>query len=246
MPKINVYLPDDLADAVRETGVPVSAICQRALEEAVKRITAIRQSTALDVLSDTEDPAGRLGPFTARSVEAIRLGVERARAAATGTVSTGDLLVGMLAEGDNMALRVLSSLEIEPASLIVPAADAITEPSGGDGLRFSTPAAAALERAVAESTVMGHNDVGCEHLLIGLVAEPDGVGGRVLRAAGADLKSVRRTVVAALAGFTAGVSHPSAQATPALQAGALTAAVRRELQPLVERLERLEARSLAS
>ena len=47
MPKINVYLPDELAQAVKEAGVPVSAVCQRALEQAVRRVTAIRE-TALE------------------------------------------------------------------------------------------------------------------------------------------------------------------------------------------------------
>jgi ATP-dependent Clp protease ATP-binding subunit ClpC len=75
-------------------------------------------------------------------------------------------------------------------------------------------------------------------LLIGLAAEPDGVAGRALREAGADVKSVRRVVVAALAGYT----HLQAQTAPAAQKGALTAAVRQELRPLVERIERLEAR----
>jgi ATP-dependent Clp protease ATP-binding subunit ClpA len=235
MPKINVYLPDDLADAVRDTGVPVSAICQRALEQAVKRITAIRQTTALDLLSDAEDPAGRLRVFTGRAVKAIRLSVEHAQSAGAANVGTGDLLAGMLAEGGNLALQVLSSMEIEPASLAVPAA---AEPGGGEGLRFSNPATAALELTVAEATALGHNYVGCEHLLIGLAAEPDGVAGRALREAGADVKSVRRVVVAALAGYT----HLQAQTAPTAQKGALTAAVRQELRPLVERIERLEAR----
>jgi post-segregation antitoxin (ccd killing protein) len=44
VPKINVYLPDELAEAVKEAGVPVSAVCQRALEQAVRRITSIRES----------------------------------------------------------------------------------------------------------------------------------------------------------------------------------------------------------
>jgi post-segregation antitoxin (ccd killing protein) len=46
MPKINVYLPDDLAEAVRDAGVPVSAVCQRALEQAVRRVTAVRELCA--------------------------------------------------------------------------------------------------------------------------------------------------------------------------------------------------------
>ena len=52
MPKINVYLPDDLAEAVRDSGLPVSAVCQRALEDAVRRITAIRQTTLDDLDTD--------------------------------------------------------------------------------------------------------------------------------------------------------------------------------------------------
>lgn len=91
---------------------------------------------------------------------------------------------------------------------------------------------------MAEATALGHNYIGCEHLLIGLAAEPDGIAGRALRAAGADAKSVRRAVVSALAGY----SHLRAQATPAAQTGTLLAAVRQELRPLVERIERLESR----
>lgn len=49
MPKINVYLPDDLAEAVKEAGVPVTAVCQRALEQAVRRVTAIRETALGDL-----------------------------------------------------------------------------------------------------------------------------------------------------------------------------------------------------
>jgi ATP-dependent Clp protease ATP-binding subunit ClpA len=235
MPKINVYLPDDLADAVRETGVPVSAICQRALEEAVKRITAIRQSTAQDLLAGGEDPAGRLRLFTARAVTVTGLAVEHARVAGAPVVSTGDLLSAMIAEGGNLALQILSALEIEPAALVVPTAPA--ESGAGPGLHFSGPAAAVLEATVAEATALGHNYVGCEHLLIALAADPASLAGRALRDAGADAKAIRRAVVSALAGY----SHLRAQSAPAPQIGALMTAVRQELQPLVERIERLEA-----
>jgi len=71
MPKINVYLPDDLADAVRDAGLPVSAICQRALEFAVRRITAIRQ-TVLSAISD-EELGTQLTSFTARAVTVLKL-----------------------------------------------------------------------------------------------------------------------------------------------------------------------------
>src|SRR4051794_34405465 len=78
MPKINVYLPDELAEAVKATGVPVSAVCQRALEEAVKRMTALREvdPSALDL----DDPNSRLARLTtARVREVIKLAAARAR-----------------------------------------------------------------------------------------------------------------------------------------------------------------------
>lgn len=78
----------------------------------------------------------------------------------------------------------------------------------------------------------------------GLIAEPDGVGGQVLRALGAELRLTRRAVSAALAGDV----HLRAQTPPATSGGtaeavaAVAAAVREQVQPLVRRIERLEER----
>jgi ATP-dependent Clp protease ATP-binding subunit ClpC len=103
-----------------------------------------------------------------------------------------------------------------------------------EGQRFSGPAANALEQAVSEATALGHNYVGCEHLLIGLVAEPDGVAGQVLRALGAEPRLTRRAVAAAVAGY----AHLKTKAGPKDPADA----IREELRPLIARIERLEAR----
>jgi ATP-dependent Clp protease ATP-binding subunit ClpC len=227
MPKINVYLPDDLAEAVRDTGVPVSAICQRALEQAVRRISAIRQ-TVLSDLTDA-DLAARLPSFTARAITVLGL----ARDSGAAPVGTGQLLRAMLDEGNNLALQVLASMEIPLGDLASALSDAASD-EPGDGLRFSMPATHALELTVGEATAFGHNYVGCEHLLIGLAAEPDGAAGRVLRGAGADVKAVRRAVSAALAGY----SHLRAQTAPP----ALLNALRQELAPLIRRIEALESR----
>jgi len=235
MPKINVYLPDDLADAVRDTGVPISTICQRALELAVSRVTTIRQSTAMDLLPADTDPIGRMQLFTARCQRIVEQGIDHAREASAVNVGTGDLLGAIIAEGSNLAVQILSTLGIQPSTLTIPA---VAEPGGGEGLRFSNPASVALELAVSEATALGHNYVGTEHILIGLATEPDGAAGRALREAGADAKTVRRTVVAVLAGY----KYMQAQSAPAKQMGALMAAVRQELQPLVQRIERLETR----
>jgi ATP-dependent Clp protease ATP-binding subunit ClpC len=237
MPKINVYLPDDLADSVRVTNVPVSAICQRALEQAVKRITAIRRAAAVDLLPAENDPIGRMGAFTARSVNAIQLGIDQAHRGSAPNVGTRDLWNGIVGEGGNLALQILSTMEIDPAKLTFPAGH--REPGGtGESLRFSGPASIALEFAVSEAVSLGHNYVGCEHLLLGLAAEPDGAAGKALREAGADVKAVRQAMLAVLAGY----QYLQAQTAPAKQMGALMAVVRQELQPLVDRIERLETR----
>jgi ATP-dependent Clp protease ATP-binding subunit ClpA len=238
MPKINVYLPDELADAVRDTGVPVSTICQRALEQAVRRITAIRQTVLTDLTDD--DLAERFPRFTPRAVTAVALGAAQARESDSSHLGTGQLLAGMLAEGGNLALQILTAIEIEPAQVTAELArSAAAEPGGTDaGLHFSTAAANALELTVTEATGLGHNYVGCEHLLIGLAAEPDGVAGQVLRGLGADARVVRRAVAAALAGYT----HLQSNTTAAPSATSLLTAVRAEIAPLVQRIERLESR----
>ena len=285
MPKINVYLPDELADAVREAGVPVSAICQRALEQAVRRVTSIRETAVGDLTG--ADLATRLPHFTARSRTVLALGIERAGADGATSVGTGHLLGGMLAEGSNLALHVLRAVDIDPTQVMgglgdrpldesttPDRPDGPTRPSGAGPLHFSGPAANALELAVTEATAFGHNYVGCEHLLLGLIAEPDGVGGQVLRSVGGELRLVRRAVAAALAGYvylraqtatalppgtadpagvgvasaagrtdTTGTQHPAASDLPGARPGgaaALIGAVRAELRPLIERIERIE------
>ncbi|MEU4688587.1 Clp protease N-terminal domain-containing protein [Actinoplanes sp. NPDC023714] len=237
MPKINVYLPDDLADAVRDTGLPVSPICQRALEQAVRRITTIRQAVLSDL--DPDRLSERLPTFTGRLVIVLTLAARRAQESGASSVTTGDLLHGMLDENQNLGLQVLTALDVAPGSLTAPATP---EPATtGGGLRFSAPAAVALELAVGEAIGLGHNYVGCEHLLIGLAAEPDGGAGDLLRSRAVDGKAARRAVAAALAGYAhlrAAASDPAGGAP----ASALMTAVRAEMAPLVERIERLEER----
>ncbi|GAA2695921.1 Clp protease N-terminal domain-containing protein [Actinoplanes palleronii] len=246
MPKINVYLPDELAEAVKETGLPVSAICQRALEQAVRRVTAIRETSLTELSSaDLEE---RFPLLTGRARTVLGLAVERAGGAAA--VGTGHLLGAMIQEGANLSLSVLRAIEIEPPALQRDLdRQEVAEVAGpGPGVHFSTPAAGALELAVTEAVGMGHNYVGCEHLLLGLVAEPDGVAGQVLRAAGAEPRLTRRAVASALAGYVhlrantaaaSGYAQLRATSAAAPDPAALLASA---LQPLLARIERLEQR----
>lgn len=244
MPKINVYLSDELAEAVKEANLPVSAICQRALEHAVRRMTSIREM----VLTDA-DPGGRFSRFTDRARNVLALALDDAHADGR-SVDTEHLLAAMLTEGNNLALRVLKSMEIEPAELAAaldtrrPAPAMIEAEPGGP--QFAEGGQAALRGAVTEATGLGHNYVGCEHLLLGLITEPDGIAGQTLRGAGADLRLTRRAVTSALAGYVhlqaqvgAATQPPPAASGPDMVA-LLAAAVREQLAPILTRLERLE------
>ena len=200
MPKINVYLPDELAVAVKEANLPVSAICQAALEQAVRTMTAVRS-----VEAPTEEGGryGMLQRFTPRA----RKAVERARSIAVdhdhNYVGTEHVLLGMLDEDGNLALKVLQSMDIELADL-----RAELEASMGpaskkkkDTPRFTPSAKSALAHAAQEAMRFGHNYIGCEHLLLGVLAIEEGLASQVLRRMGVELRTTRRAVTAALSGF---------------------------------------------
>jgi len=246
MPKINVYLPDDLADSVKETGLPVSTICQRALEQSVKRVSAIRAVVLADL--SREDPTAGLTQFTGRLKEVVKLAVDHARERGAAEVGTRDLVRGMVAEGSNLALRVLRSVEVDPATVLreLDRADSAADSTagsaaeGGQAARLSRTAANALELTVTEAISLGHNYVGCEHLLLGLLAEPDGAGGEALRGLGVELRSTRHAVGAALAGYVHLQANQANQAGPV--AGLVADAVGKALQPVLRRLDRLEER----
>jgi hypothetical protein len=235
MPKLNVYLSDDLAEAVKETGLPVSTICQRALEQSVKRVSAIRAAVVGDLSG--ADPTVGLTQFTQRAKEVIKLAVARAGERGAAEIGTRDLLSGMVTEGGNLALLVLRSMEVEPATALRELERVESPDEGGPAYRMSRTAANALELTVTEAISLGHNYVGCEHLLLGLVAEQDGAGGEVLRGLGIELRAARHAVGAALAGYQHLAASPSGMVTKMI-----TETVGDALKPLVARIDRLEER----
>ncbi|SEK91577.1 Clp protease N-terminal domain-containing protein [Streptacidiphilus jiangxiensis] len=240
MPKINVYLPDDLAAAVKAAGIPVSAVCQKALADAVQVVTVARKGVA--ALRDPGfDPgsrpefAGRLGErMTARLRAAIDLGRQ---AAGEGPLGTAQLLVGLLDEGDNLATRLLPVIGADADALREAAVAIAVEESlptaaateGGFWAGMTMAARGAIAASLEASIELGHNYIGCEHLLLGLLAEPESGAGQVLHAAGLDAPAVRRAVGSALAGF----AQARQTATPA---GG------QALQQVLDRLEAIETR----
>ena len=115
MPKINVYLPDDLANAVREAGIPVSAVCQRALADAVAAVDGGLGAEQFGT-EKTEESAQLRSRLTQRVEKVIALATQAAAAANRPTTSV-EILDALVAQGNNLALAVLRSLDIEPEDL---------------------------------------------------------------------------------------------------------------------------------
>lgn len=232
MPKVNVYLPEDLAEAVREARVPVSAICQEALERAVRDVTAVRASEG----SPSEGSAkGPFRKFTARAWRALELAEKVARDQPAAQLDTEHVLIGILDEGGNLALKVLTSLEIESEDLRQELQASMApggKPPQGE-MPLSPLAKKAFELTTTESRQFGHNYIGCEHLLLGLLATEEGLASRVLRRMGMDLRMTRRAVQTALAGFVHARENP-----PGSQATADSSTV----QEVLRRLDAIEKR----
>ncbi|HEY8081161.1 MAG TPA: Clp protease N-terminal domain-containing protein [Acidimicrobiales bacterium] len=229
MPKINVYLPDELAADVRAASISVSPVCQRALADEVRRVGVVRSTTA-QVRDPSFDPSSSpqagsqiWGHMTGRLQDAARLALELPRP--LGNVGTIQLLVGLLDQGDNLALRVLDSLGVDPDALRAAAVAADDDGAGqaiaphGAGREEVAPLTGldpgksrflvALDRAsqlavaaaLDASVELGHRYLGCEHVLLGLLADEDGGAGRVLRSFGVDRTSARRAIKVLVEGF---------------------------------------------
>lgn len=232
MPKINVYLPEELATAVKEAQVPVSAICQAALERAVREVTSARGS---DEAPDDRVRSGLFGRFTPRARAAVTLAEAAARAVPHNYVGTEHVLLGVIDEGSNLALKVLRSLDIEiedlRGELVASMGPPTDQPQGH--IQFTLLSKQVLELTAKESMALGHNYIGCEHVLLGLTAEDDGVAGKVLRRMGVELRTTRRAVIAALSGF---VHATEGRTGPSVEQDEL-AAIRQRLEAIEKRLE---------
>jgi ATP-dependent Clp protease ATP-binding subunit ClpC len=235
MPKINVYLPDELAAAVRDAQLPVSAVCQTALERAVRDVSSVR---AVEEVPGPDAPGlGLFSRFTPRARRALTLAEEAARAVPHDFVGTEHVLLGVIDEGDNnVAVKVLESLEIEPPDLraeLLASMAPPSEPVAGP-IPFTLLAKAVLERTAKEALGLAHNYIGTEHLLLGLLATEEGLASKVLRRMGLELRTTRRSVIANLSGLLGSVSAPPAAQAPA--------AAESTLEEILRRLDAIERR----
>lgn len=185
--------------------------------------------------------------FTERARKVIILAKEEARRFNHDYIGTEHILLGLIREGEGVAATVLQKmgvslenirLEIEKLVQPGPATQII-----GD-IPFTPRAKKALELAAEEARSLGHNYIGTEHLLLGLIREGEGVASQVLLNLGLDLNTVRNEVMELLGSALPGMGSTQAKTkTPALDAFGrdLTAlAKENKLDPVINRRPEIE------
>jgi ATP-dependent Clp protease ATP-binding subunit ClpC len=144
--------------------------------------------------------------FTDRARRVVVLAQEEARMLNHNYIGTEHILLGLIHEGEGVAAKALESLNISLEAVRQQVEEIIGQgqaaPTGH--IPFTPRAKKVLELSLREALQLGHNYIGTEHILLGLIREGEGVAAQVLQKLGADLNRVRQTVIQLLSGYTAG------------------------------------------
>ncbi|MEJ5913905.1 ATP-dependent Clp protease ATP-binding subunit [Pseudokineococcus sp. 1T1Z-3] len=153
--------------------------------------------------------------FTDRARRVVVLAQEEARMLNHNYIGTEHILLGLIHEGEGVAAKALESLGISLDSVREQVQEIIGQgqqaPSGH--IPFTPRAKKVLELSLREALQLGHNYIGTEHILLGLIREGEGVAAQVLVKLGADLNRVRQQVLQLLSGYQG--KEPAAAGGPA-------------------------------
>ena len=141
--------------------------------------------------------------FTDRARRVVVLAQEEARMLNHNYIGTEHILLGLIHEGEGVAAKALESLGISLEAVREQVEEIIGQgqqaPSGH--IPFTPRAKKVLELSLREALQLGHNYIGTEHILLGLIREGEGVAAQVLVKLGADLNRVRQQVIQLLSGY---------------------------------------------
>ena len=144
--------------------------------------------------------------FTDRARRVVVLAQDEARALNHNYIGTEHLLLGLIHEGEGVAAKALESMDISLDAVRSQVIEIIGEgqsaPTGH--IPFTPRGKKVFELSMREALQLGHNYIGTEHLLLGLLREGEGVAAQVLTKQGADLAQVRQTVIQMLSGYQRG------------------------------------------
>ncbi len=156
--------------------------------------------------------------FTDRARRVVVLAQEEARMLNHNYIGTEHILLGLIHEGEGVAAKALESLGISLEAVRQQVEEIIGQgqqaPSGH--IPFTPRAKKVLELSLREALQLGHNYIGTEHILLGLIREGEGVAAQVLVKLGADLNRVRQQVIQLLSGYQG--KEPAAAGGPAAEA----------------------------
>ena len=142
--------------------------------------------------------------FTDRARRVVVLAQEEARMLNHNYIGTEHILLGLIHEGEGVAAKALESLGISLEAVRSQVEEIIGQgqaaPTGH--IPFTPRAKKVLELSLREALQLGHNYIGTEHILLGLIREGEGVAAQVLQKLGADLNRVRQQVIQLLQGYT--------------------------------------------
>ena len=142
------------------------------------------------------------GRFTERAQQVLVLAQEEAKRLNHNFIGTEHLLLGLVREGSGIAARALQNMAVDlnrvrqEVERITPKGEKIIQ----QGISYTPRAKRVVELAIEESQNLGHNYVGTEHLMLGLVREGEGIAAQVLSNLGIDLKRARKEVIQQLGG----------------------------------------------
>ncbi|AFZ21460.1 ATP-dependent Clp protease ATP-binding subunit [Allocoleopsis franciscana] len=185
--------------------------------------------------------------FTEKAIKVIMLAQEEARRLGHNFVGTEQILLGLIGEGTGVAAKVLKSMGVNLKDARIEVEKIIGRGSGFVAVEipFTPRAKRVLELSLEEARQLGHNYIGTEHLLLGLIREGEGVAARVLENLGVDLTKVRTQVIRML-GETAEVTSGASQGrtkTPTLDefgSNLTQMAGEGKLDPVVGRAKEIE------
>jgi ATP-dependent Clp protease ATP-binding subunit ClpC len=185
--------------------------------------------------------------FTEKAIKVIMLAQEEARRLGHNFVGTEQILLGLIGEGTGVAAKVLKSMGVNLKDARIEVEKIIGRGSGFVAVEipFTPRAKRVLELSLEEARQLGHNYIGTEHLLLGLIREGEGVAARVLENLGVDLSKVRTQVIRML-GETAEVTTGGGQGrtkTPTLDefgSNLTQMAAEGKLDPVVGRQKEIE------
>jgi ATP-dependent Clp protease ATP-binding subunit ClpC len=135
--------------------------------------------------------------FTEKAIKVIMLAQEEARRLGHNFVGTEQILLGLIGEGTGIAAQVLKSINVNLKDARIEVEKIIGRGSGFVAVEipFTPRAKRVLELSLEEARQLGHNYIGTEHLLMGLVREGEGVAARVLENLAVDVSSIRTEVI---------------------------------------------------